>query len=650
MARKGINIFLGLNSKEFDDGMKKMQGKLRDFGRTYTRLGANLSRSLTLPIAGAGLAALKMASDFEETDQKFNTVFASLGDHANDLAKEFQRSFGLSSKEAKTLLSSTGDLLVGFGFTEKAAFELAIQTNSLAADLASFSNIEGGTATASKALTKALVGETESAKALGVVIRQGTKDYKDRVRNIQMSEGVTELQAKALLNLRIAAEQSGKAIGDVARTQDSLANQTRFAKSAMIDLSVQMGQILLPIAKMIVERFRTLVYGFIDLTKEQKENIVKWLAISAAIGPVIFLAGKLAFALGTLGKAFHKFTGIIAKNPFLAFVGGAAAAIIAIDNLINRKRDLSNLNKAELEAQVKADKKAADSADKAYKKALKNVELAQRAGGAAGGNRLASASGRLASTSAAADEATEALEQSTAALAALNEVEIKGSDITKDLSGELQTLIDSLSTGDNSVVGAYEETTKASREWKLQIVADAEEAAKRLARFSAAINELIKGAVTSMLELTGQALGNMLTGAGGWKDFGNSILKIIGQFLIDLGKSLILYSSLIEGFKQAWKIPEAGIALGLAAIAAGGAFMNLAEKGVPAMAEGGIVTGPTLALIGEGSESEVVLPLSKLSSMMQTGGTQKVIVEGMISGQDILLSNDRARKRRNRVR
>ena len=35
-------------------------------------------------------------------------------------------------------------------------------------------------------------------------------------------------------------------------------------------------------------------------------------------------------------------------------------------------------------------------------------------------------------------------------------------------------------------------------------------------------------------------------------------------------------------------------------------------------AEGGIVTGPTLGMIGEGNESEAVLPLSKLGNIMQS--------------------------------
>lgn len=49
---------------------------------------------------------------------------------------------------------------------------------------------------------------------------------------------------------------------------------------------------------------------------------------------------------------------------------------------------------------------------------------------------------------------------------------------------------------------------------------------------------------------------------------------------------------------------------------------------VPAMASGGIVTAPTLSLIGEGNEPEAVMPLSKLEKMLEgisTGGGGKIV-------------------------
>jgi hypothetical protein len=49
--------------------------------------------------------------------------------------------------------------------------------------------------------------------------------------------------------------------------------------------------------------------------------------------------------------------------------------------------------------------------------------------------------------------------------------------------------------------------------------------------------------------------------------------------------------------------------------------------GIPAMADGGIVTGPTLALIGE-QGSEAVIPLNQMGKMGGGGGAITVNVNG----------------------
>jgi TP901 family phage tail tape measure protein len=57
----------------------------------------------------------------------------------------------------------------------------------------------------------------------------------------------------------------------------------------------------------------------------------------------------------------------------------------------------------------------------------------------------------------------------------------------------------------------------------------------------------------------------------------------------------------------------------------GGSFMGmdipeltLHTPDIPYLAEGGVTTGPTLAMIGEGAEQEAVLPLSKLDGMLRS--------------------------------
>ena len=74
-----------------------------------------------------------------------------------------------------------------------------------------------------------------------------------------------------------------------------------------------------------------------------------------------------------------------------------------------------------------------------------------------------------------------------------------------------------------------------------------------------------------------------------------------------------------------------------------GGFM----QNIPMMAEGGVVTGPTLAMIGEAG-TEAVIPLDRLGEF-NGGGSQRVEVVGRISGSDILLSNERAARTRQRT-
>ena len=96
-------------------------------------------------------------------------------------------------------------------------------------------------------------------------------------------------------------------------------------------------------------------------------------------------------------------------------------------------------------------------------------------------------------------------------------------------------------------------------------------------------------------------------------------------------------------------LAKGGLGIGMAiAIGAMGAAQValIAGTPIPAMAQGGIVTGPTTALIGEAGP-EAVIPLDKLNSIM---GGQTVNVVGKISGDDIILVSDRAKQNRTRVR
>ena len=66
----------------------------------------------------------------------------------------------------------------------------------------------------------------------------------------------------------------------------------------------------------------------------------------------------------------------------------------------------------------------------------------------------------------------------------------------------------------------------------------------------------------------------------------------------------------------------------------GGKKFGFKIPDVPQLAQGGIVTKPTLAMIGEGRESEAVIPLSKLKDMIGSSGNG-VTIENMHVRSDV---------------
>ena len=351
-----IRAFITADSTDYDQKLDKAGKKAESFskraqksfdkvGKGLSSIGRGLTVGLTLPLAAASAGFIKLASDAEETSQKFDVVFASVAVSANEMADSLAASFGFAADESRDLLGTTGDLLTGFGFSQEAALDLAFQVNTLSADLASFSNIEGGSARASEALTKALLGETEQAKALGVVIRQDSDEFRDLVKVQMDSHGMSLLQAKAIASLTIATNQSKNAIGDFARTADSFANQMRIMRAESRDMAVSFGKQLLPVAKALLSWARDISEAWGELNPRTQRLAIIIGAVAGAIGPLLFVAGKIVSGFGTLiGLAGTLASGLaslggviltIVSGPLLAIAAGIILVVAATSDLID---------------------------------------------------------------------------------------------------------------------------------------------------------------------------------------------------------------------------------------------------------------------------------------------------------------------------
>jgi len=207
---------------------------------------------------------IKTASDAEEVANKFGVVFSRISGDANRAANSLAEGYGLSRTAAKQLLSDTGDLLTGFGFTQQEALATAESVNKLAVDLASFTNFSGGAEGASAALTKALLGEREAIKSLGIAI--GEEDIKEYAKQQGLAADNLTRQQKAQITLQLAIKQSANAIGDFERSQDSFANQTRKLNAEWENFKEILGNQVLPVATQLVGALGRILNTIVSLS------------------------------------------------------------------------------------------------------------------------------------------------------------------------------------------------------------------------------------------------------------------------------------------------------------------------------------------------------------------------------------------------
>lgn len=320
---------------------KKKFKNIGDFGKRTAKQGAVATAAITAPIVLMAKSMADAASNAVETRNKFNAVFDDVKDKANKVADSFSKNFGVAKTTAREMIGDTGDLLVGFGFTGDAALKMASDVARLSSDLTSFQNFAGGSKNASIALTKALLGESEAAKALGIVVRQGTPEFKKNVKQIMRSRRVNLLQAKAIEILRIATSQSQKAIGDIQRTWEDHESVVRRNAEASKEMKESFGKLLLPMFTKGTRIITGVVKWLTNLSPPMKTLVIGVAGFLAVGGPLLLLLGGIAFAVSAIsapvllvGAAILGLGAIIAAvvlnwDSLVKFILGGAAKILA---------------------------------------------------------------------------------------------------------------------------------------------------------------------------------------------------------------------------------------------------------------------------------------------------------------------------------
>lgn len=177
----------------------------------------------------------------------------------------------------------------------------------------------GGLSEAEQAQAAATLFGQEAMSGMLAIINASDSDYQSLTDSIYNADGAAQQMADTMLN--------------------NLSGQLTLLKSALEGLAIQFGEILMPYIKQFVGWLQSLVQKLQEMTPEQKEQIVKWAAFAAAIGPVLVVVGKLVTGIGGVISAFGKIPAIIssAKAAFTAIgaaIGGISAPVVAVVAII----------------------------------------------------------------------------------------------------------------------------------------------------------------------------------------------------------------------------------------------------------------------------------------------------------------------------
>jgi hypothetical protein len=684
-------VGIGANTKKLDEELGKAQRRLKSFGKNTKALGKSLSIGLTAPLAIMGATSVRAFQVQAKAIAQVEAGLKSTGSQAGFTSKQLQAM--ASDLQSKTLFGdetilkdATAQLLT---FTNISGEQFA-RTQQAALDLAT--RLDGDLKGASIQLGKALNDPVANLSALSRSGIQFSDEQKAVIKSMAETGRLAEAQTIILdeLNRQYggSAEAAAKADGGFTQLANSFG-----------DLQEAIGAQLIPILRPLVDWLTQTVAKMQEAPDSFKRTAVVIGLVAGAIGPLLVIIPSLISGVRALRGAMLLLNMAMLTNPLFLAAAAIAAIGVAMYGLYSNASDAEDevgklrdeLNGMEADEAVRYAAERIKEQEEAVKKQLEAVKALRSAAnmGDATDRRIHSQSlARQEEVLANEQKKLEGFQQEAAILEGLQQnqeslkrtaeervvVEMDTVEVLKaqmraraeqmKMEQEFRDMMreDILSGGpvDQGAridampdeLSGLQDIASMMEEFESDFTVDeiAFEKFQKTERIMNGFKSVGQAVFQSLAENAsnfgnqmGQAFGAMARGAEDGKERMKEATRgIINQALA------AAQATIIEAMISSGKFSGPAAPIVIPALIAGGiGLVQSLFADIPAFAQGGIVSGPTVGLMGEypgaRTNPEVIAPLDKLQSMMQAN-TQSVVVSGRISGNDIRLSNDRTNR------
>ena len=285
---RDIMILLGFDVDE--QSQNEAENSVKNLKNMATKaLGAI---GVAFSVAGAASFikdCVSVASEVEEMQNKFDVVFQGMTDEVEAWAQSYSDAIGRNKNDIKTYLADQQNLLVGFGMTRQEGAELSKQMTTLALDLASFANLDETAAVNN--MTKAVMGESEAAKALGAVLNDDTRARAMQAMGLSGTYEKLDQLTKMQVNYNAILAQSPDAIGDCERSLGSYKSTVVQFQSKLKEIKTLVGQFFMPTFQKVIS------FGAKGLTV-LRDGVQKLNDFASKIGGAEKIIGVLGVTIG----------------------------------------------------------------------------------------------------------------------------------------------------------------------------------------------------------------------------------------------------------------------------------------------------------------------------------------------------------------
>lgn len=289
----------------------------RAFGQAF-----NVERVKNFAIAAGkallqlGKEAISAASDLQEVQNVVEATFGGDSGKIDEWARKAGEQFGLTETQAKRFTSTIGAMAKSAGMAGPEIVQMSTDLAGLAADMASFYNLDFDEAF--QKIRSGISGQTEPLKQLGINMNEATLNAFALQQGLtktfsQMSQG-----EQIMLRYQYMMQATADAQGDFARTSDGYANSMRMLETNIDTLKTALGEALIPTLTDVITNInnvvgaltqkhdRTILDEFADIQLDTQTKLTEIDTTTTKAQALVEILDKLnAFTLTDEGEATY---------------------------------------------------------------------------------------------------------------------------------------------------------------------------------------------------------------------------------------------------------------------------------------------------------------------------------------------------------